>query len=156
MLKKFSFVFIFTLESTASSRCWAVVSVEYFFAYLLSTMNFECRPPELLLSASEGIFQKSFYFFLALLSKYFNGLYFDLAEATRCSLNFLPNKFLSCRVSKSASSLNISLDLRRGVEGCQNVIPSEICDIVIGLVQQEHCFLNICSHVQIFLVLLIF
>ena len=30
MMKKVSFVFIFTLESTASTSCWAVVSVEYF------------------------------------------------------------------------------------------------------------------------------
>ena len=30
MMKKVSFVFIFTLESTASTSFWAVVSVEYF------------------------------------------------------------------------------------------------------------------------------
>ena len=32
-------------------------------------------------------------------------------------------------------------------EGCQNVIPSKICDIITGLAQQEHFFLNICSHI---------
>ena len=30
MLKKVSFVLIFTLESTASTSCWAIVSVKYF------------------------------------------------------------------------------------------------------------------------------
>ena len=34
---------------------------------------------------------------------------FDLADVIRCSLNFLPNKFLSCCWSKYASSLSIFL-----------------------------------------------
>ena len=37
--------------------------------------------------------------------------------------------------------------LRWEVKGCQNVIPSKMCDIITGLAQQEHCFLNVCSNI---------
>ena len=40
--------------------------------------------------------------------------FFYLVEATRRSLNFLPNKFLSSCPNKSASSFNISLDCCAG------------------------------------------
>ena len=45
------------------------------FQYLLSRKNFECCPPELLLVASKGVFQKDFCFFLPYCN-YFNGLFF--------------------------------------------------------------------------------
>ena len=67
MLKRISFVFIFTLESTASISFWSVVSVECFlfrFPHLLSRKNFVFFPPVLLLGASEGLFWKGFIFFL--------------------------------------------------------------------------------------------
>ena len=110
MLKKVSFVFIFTLESTASSSCWAVVSAEYLF----STKSFECCPPKLLLGASEGVFRKSFCIFLPFSANISIACFFYLAEATRCSLNFFPNKFLSWHCNKSVSSFNFSLDCCAG------------------------------------------
>lgn len=60
--------------------------------------------------------------FLALFSKYFDSLLFDLAESTRCSLNFSPNKSLSCCCNKSASSFNISLDCCAGQEGADKML----------------------------------
>ena len=71
-------------------------------------------PPELLLGASKGLFRKGFCFFLPFSTNISTACLFDLAEATRCSLNLFPNKFLSCRCNKSASSLNISLDCCAG------------------------------------------
>ena len=81
---------------------------------LLSRKNFECCYPELLPNASEGPFQKSFCFFLPFSANISMVCFFYLAEATRCSLNSFPNKFLSCRCNKSASSLNVSLDCCAG------------------------------------------
>ena len=83
------------------------------FPYLLSRKIFKCCPPEPLLGASKGLFRKGFFFFF-LFHKYFNACFFDLAEATRCSLIFFPNKFLSCHRNKCASSLNISLNCCAG------------------------------------------
>ena len=71
MLKRVSFVFIFTLESTASISFWPVVSVWYFlsrFPHLLSRKNFVFSPPVLLLGASEGLFWQGFIFFLPFLA----------------------------------------------------------------------------------------
>ena len=76
---KVSFVFIFTLESTAPSSCWAVVSVKYFLPRLpTSFVDEEFRmppsmtPPRCLWSGiPEGLL-----FFLAFFSRYFNGLFF--------------------------------------------------------------------------------
>ena len=110
-------MFIFTLESTASTSCWAIVSVKYFFldfAYLFSRKNFKCCPPELLLGASEGPFRKDFCFFLPFSANISIVCFFYLAGATRCSRNVFLNKFLSCGCSKSASCLNISLDCCTG------------------------------------------
>ena len=120
MLKRISFVFIFTLESTASISFWSVVSVECFlfrFPHLLSRKNFVFFPPVLLLGASEGLFWKGFIFFLPFSANISMAYFFDLAEATRYSLNFFPNKlmFISCHCNKSASSLNISLDCCTGL-----------------------------------------
>ena len=48
-------------------------------------------------------------FFLPLSANVSMTSFFDLAEVTRCSLNFLSKKFLSCHCNKSASSLSIAL-----------------------------------------------
>ena len=95
-------MFIFNLESTFSSSCWTVVSVEKVSRFPITFVEekFQMLPPELLLSASKGVLQKDFYIFLALFSKFFNGLFFYLAKATRCLLNFFPSKFLSCCCNK--------------------------------------------------------
>ena len=81
------------------------------FPYLLLRKNFKCCPPELLLCASEGVFQKDFCFFFPFSANISMVCFcFFLAEATRCLLYFFPNKFLSCRCNRSASSFNISLE----------------------------------------------
>ena len=113
MLDKVSIMIIFTLESTASSSCWAVVSVKYFlslFPISFVEKEFRTLPSRIYRRFSEGVFRKGFCFFLPFSANILTACFFDLAEATRCSLNFLSNKFLSCRCNKSASSLNISLD----------------------------------------------
>ena len=106
-------MFIFTLESTASSSCWAVASLEYFLPRFCTSFveeEFQMLPSRTPPQCLRMGIPKGLLFFLTLFPKYFNGLLFYLAEATRCSLNFLQNKFLSCRCSKSVSYPNISLD----------------------------------------------
>ena len=71
-------------------------------------------PPELLLGAPVGSFRKGFCFLLPFSANISMAYFFDLTETTRYPLNFFPNKFLSCRCNKSASSLNISLDCCTG------------------------------------------
>ena len=78
-----------------------------YFSYLLPRKNFEYCPLELLL-------RMSLCFFLPFSANISMVSFFDLAEATRCSLNFLPKKFLSCHCNKSASSLSIALDCYPG------------------------------------------
>ena len=113
MMKKVSFVFIFTLESTASTSCWAVVSVEYFLPqFPIFFVEEEFRmlpfitPPRCFWRA----IPKGLLFFLALFSKYFNGLFFLFSWNHQVFAKLFPNKFLSSCCNKSASSLNISLD----------------------------------------------
>ena len=117
MLNKVYFMIIFTLKSTASSSCCAVVSIEYFLSRF---SKFFCR--EIILNVVlqnfssvilMGYSERAFVFF-ALSSKYSDGMLFYLAEATSCSLNFLPNKFLLCRCNKSTSSFSVSLDCCAG------------------------------------------
>ena len=87
---------------------------------------------------------KGLLFFLALLA-IISMVYF-LAEATRCSLNFCQISVMPlqqvCLLPQHFFGL-----LSWAVEGCQNVIPSKICDLITGLAQIEHCFLNICSNI---------
>ena len=99
MMKKVSSEFIFTLESTASTSCWAVVSVEYFlprFPIFFVEEEFRMLPFITPPRASEGRFRKGFCFFLPFSANISMACFFD--------------KFLSCCCNKSASSLNISLD----------------------------------------------
>ena len=98
MLNKVSFLFIFTLEFTASSSCWEIVSIILF--WFPKSVEEQFRISSVLLNE----FSKRD-FSLALC---------DLAEATKCLENFFQIKFQSYHCSKSASSLNISLDCGAG------------------------------------------
>ena len=57
-------MFIFNLESTLSSSCWTVVSVEKISRFPITFVEekFQMLPLEFLLSASKGVLQKDFYF----------------------------------------------------------------------------------------------
>ena len=97
MLNKVSFLFIFTLPLAAAPMLIFTETLllpaapELFFL----RKNF-CGPPELFLGVSDGSSQKGFCFFLPLSQNSLMVCFFDLADEIRCSLNFLPNKFLSC------------------------------------------------------------
>ena len=67
------------------------------FPYLLPRKNFEYCPLELLLRGTEGVFRKSLCFFLSFSANISMASFFDLAEATRCSLNFCQKNF--CHVT---------------------------------------------------------
>ena len=95
-------VLLFYIKTLLLSRC--ILFVLFFFR-----KNFG-GPPELLLGVSDRPYEKGFCFFFPLSQNSSMVYFFDLADNIRCSLNFLPNRFLSCCWSRTTSSLNISFD----------------------------------------------